>query len=335
MENNNINIEPYKDKLHRRSNPGKPKKNGKKGFLIFLLIFVCIIAIAIVISIFNKPGRGNSYIGEIPINGAIVDGQNSEGYSQEYILNAIEEMSEDENNKGIYLTINSPGGGVYPTAELYHSLIDYKKKTGRPVYTYMKNMAASGGYYIAMASDRIYANENTWTGSIGVIVGTMYDFKDLLDKIGVRGVNITSGPNKAMGSGTQHMTKEQRRIFQSLVDESYETFVNVVATGRNMDIKKARKLADGRIYTATQAQNAGLIDEITREHEALEEFKKVTKTNTVEVFEAEEKFSLLPSILGFTSSDKKEKQDMDYTELFDLIEEKSNFTVTYLAPIRN
>lgn len=125
----------------------------------------------------------------------------------------------------------------------------------------MNSYAASGGYYLAMAADEIYANRNTVTGSIGVIMST-YDMSALYEKLGIKEVNIASGDNKAMGSTGTAMTDEQLAIYQAYVDETYEQFVDVIEKGRNMDEATVKSLADGRIYTAQQALELDLIDGI-------------------------------------------------------------------------
>ena len=111
-------------------------------------------------------------------------------------------------------------------------LKEYKEKTKRPVYAYMGSMAASGGYYISAPADMIFANRNCWTGSIGVTIGTLYDLSGFLERHGIKAVTIASGRNKSMGSIVDPLTDEQRRIFQSLVDEAYDQFVNIVAEER-------------------------------------------------------------------------------------------------------
>lgn len=170
-------------------------------------------------------------------------------------------MIKSNSNKGIILYVNSPGGGVYESDELYLKLKEYKEKTGRPVWTYMSSRACSGGYYISMASDKIYANRNCWTGSIGVIT-SLVNVKGLYDKLGIEEIDITSGPNKAMGSSGREMTDEQRAILQSLVDEAYDQFAGIVAEGRHMDIETVKPIADGRVYSANQALQLGLIDNV-------------------------------------------------------------------------
>lgn len=202
------------------------------------------------------------YIGVIHVEGTIDEAGASAGYNHYYILNSIDDMISDDRNKGIILYLDTPGGSVYASDELYFAIKDYQEMTRRPVYAAMQSMAASGGYYISAPCDKIYANRNCFTGSIGVTLGEMYDVTGLMEKLGIKSEAITSGRNKAMGSETQVMTDEQRAIFQSLVDEAYDQFVGIVAEGRNMDEARVRELADGRIYTAKQAQDNGLIDEI-------------------------------------------------------------------------
>ena len=183
-------------------------------------------------------------------------------YDHYYLLDTIDDLIADDNNKGIVFYMDTPGGSVYATDEMYLAVKDYQEKTNRPVYTYMASMAASGGYYIAAPSDKIYINRNGVTGSIGVTMGNYIDVSELLAKYGVKVNTITSGRNKAMGSELVPMTDEQKAILQSIVDEAYEQFTAIVAEGRGMDIEKVKELADGRIYTALQAKANGLVDEV-------------------------------------------------------------------------
>ena len=183
------------------------------------------------------------------------------GYDHDLNMRFVDEMMTADNNKGILLYIDSPGGTVYESDELYLKLMQYKNATGRPIWAYFASQACSGGYYIAMAADQIYANRNCWTGSIGVIISTI-NAEGLYEKIGIEEINITSGENKAMGSMGQEMTEEQVAILQSLVDEAYDQFVEIVCVGRKLDDATVRALADGRIYSAKQALNDGLIDGI-------------------------------------------------------------------------
>ena len=188
-------------------------------------------------------------------------------------MNYIDEMIDSDDNKGILLYVDSPGGAVYQSDELYQKIMEYKKKTKRPVYAYFASEACSGGYYISMAADKIYANRNCWTGSIGVIV-SLTNCKKLYDKLGIKEIDITSGKNKAMGAAGLDLTQEQRDILQGLVDEAYDQFVDIVSKGRNLDEAKVRELADGRIYSAKQAKENALVDVISTEAEAKKELTK-------------------------------------------------------------
>ena len=194
-------------------------------------------------------------------------------YNHELYMNYIDEMIDSDDNKGILLYVDSPGGAVYQSDELYQKIMEYKKKTKRPVYAYFASEACSGGYYISMAADKIYANRNCWTGSIGVIV-SLTNCKKLYDKLGIKEIDITSGKNKAMGAAGLDLTQEQRDILQGLVDEAYDQFVDIVSKGRNLDEAKVRELADGRIYSAKQAKENALVDVISTEAEAKKELTK-------------------------------------------------------------
>lgn len=194
-------------------------------------------------------------------------------YNHDLYMNLIDELMYADNNKGILLYVDSPGGTVYESDELYLKLMEYKELTGRPIYAYFATQACSGGYYIAMAADYICANRNCWTGSIGVIISLM-NMKDLYDKIGIQEIDITSGENKAMGAAGAELTEEQYAIMQGLVDEAYDQFVDIVCEGRNMDEKTVRQLADGRIYSAKQAYEADLIDSVGSYEDCIHHFEE-------------------------------------------------------------
>lgn len=181
-----------------------------------------------------------------------------EGYQHTTTMEYIDRLMTDEYNRGILLYIDSPGGTVYESEELYDRLEEYQELTDRPIWCYMAHYAASGGYMTAVTADRIYANQNTVTGSIGVIMSG-FDLTGLYEKLGIRYFSITSGSYK----DSSQMTDEQMAIYQSQVDECYSRFVEKVASGRGMDEAEVAALADGRTYTALQAKENGLIDEIS------------------------------------------------------------------------
>ena len=288
---------------------------------------------------FPKLDVEGKYIGKIYVEGEIEDGEGGvfdekSTYFHAETLNAIDQMIEDKNNKGLYIYVNSPGGSVSTSDELYLKIKEYQEKTEgkRPVIAYFDDMAASGGYYISAPADKIIANRNCWTGSIGVTVGNMYDATELLDKLGIRAKAITSGPNKAMGDPLSGLTKEQEAIFQSLVDEAYEQFTTIVSKGRGIDIQTVKKLADGRIYTARQALENGLVDKIMTEEDAdkyclgLVKDKEVTIQDIV--FEREETFFDL-----LTSKIFEKKEDAIDRLAKEVVEGNGKFSISYLAPI--
>ncbi|MDE6244149.1 MAG: signal peptide peptidase SppA [Treponemataceae bacterium] len=203
--------------------------------------------------------RKNGYIAALYIEGVISEANST--YNQDWILNTIARLKKDKRNKGIALFLDTPGGAVYETDEVYLALQDYKT-TDRPVYAYQAAIAASGGYYISCAANKIYANRNTLTGSIGIICGTSIDITGLMESIGIKSNTFHSGRNKTMLSYNEPLTNEQREIMQSISDECYEQFTGIVSSCRNIPIDKVKQIADGRIYTAKQALSNGLIDVI-------------------------------------------------------------------------
>ena len=276
---------------------------------------------------------GYDYIGTLYIEGTISEDAGGT-YNHQYLLNAIDAMIADDENKGMILYVDTPGGSVFASDELYFKIKEYQEKTERPVYASMQSMAASGGYYISAPCDKIIANRNCWTGSIGVTLGTMYDISELLDNLGIKTNTITSGANKAMGSSVEPMTSEQRAIFQSMVDEAYEQFVGIVAEGRDMKLSKVKKLADGRIYTAKQALDNGLIDQIGTFEEAAEDMKKTYELENcaVESFTAPVT-SDWSSLLGQAAGAASGKNGLSAEAIEQLLDLNGKFAFSYLCPI--
>lgn len=278
----------------------------------------------------------SDYIGVLHIETTISEDGTDPAYNHEYLLKSIDDMIADDNNKGIILYLNTPGGSVYASDELYFKIREYQEKTGRPVYSSMQAMAASGGYYISAPCDKIYANRNCWTGSIGVTIGTLYDVSELLDKLGVSTMTITSGANKAMGSNVEPPTAEQVEIFQSLVDEAYDQFVGIVAEGRGISESKVRKLADGRIYSALQAKENGLIDEVGTFEDCVEAMKKdygLSDECTAEDFTSADNYDL-SSLLGIITKLSGSDASSDLNEIEELMDMNGMFEISYEANIR-
>ncbi|MCI8342183.1 MAG: signal peptide peptidase SppA [Firmicutes bacterium] len=206
------------------------------------------------------------------------------GYQHEWLLNKIDYLKADESNKGILLYINSGGGTTYESDEMYLALKSYKEETGRPIYAYYANTAASGALYISMAADEIYANRMSNIGSIGVRL-TYYNMKELMDKLGIKEVSISSGKNKTMLSSYEELTDEQRLILQTSVDESYQYFVEIVAENRGIPLEKVYEIADGRTYTPKQSLELGLIDGIEEYSDFLDDMFQRSEFADCEFYE--------------------------------------------------
>jgi protease-4 len=284
----------------------------RKGVLICLAVFLGIILIGFLFRAMYSdrddayivaPGR--PYIAQLNVIGTIGAAPavdlfgNLSGYYHEWTLERIEDCLYDDENRGLILFVDSPGGGVYESDELYLKLREYRDITERPVYAVMGSMAASGGYYISAVAERIYANRNTWTGSIGVTMGTVIDISGFLKSYGVRTETIVAGRNKAMGGNFEPMTDEQRAIFQGLVDEAYDQFTGIVAEERALDLGYVRELADGRIYTAAQACENGLVDDFGDVETALWDMRDMYDLSSCELVEFNySNDSLLGKLLG-------------------------------------
>lgn len=181
----------------------------------------------------------------------------------------LDKAARDEQIAAVVLRINSPGGGVTATDLMYEELLRFRKATGRPVIACLLDMAASGGYYLACGADRIIAHPTTVTGSIGVIMMTP-DVSGAMAKLGIEANVIKSGDLKDSGSPFRRMTDADRGVFQSIINQMYERFVGVVATGRpKLAAEKVRSLADGRVFLAPEAKASGLVDEIGTLNDAI------------------------------------------------------------------
>jgi protease-4 len=197
----------------------------------------------------------------IRVEGVILDSQTTIG--------ELKRFSENPSVKAIVIRIDSPGGGVVPSQEIYNAVKRVRSKHNKAVIASMGSVAASGGYYIAAATDRIVANPGTLTGSIGVIMETA-NVEGLLQKIGVEGVVIKSGKYKDVGSPLRKMSTEERGLLQGVMDDVHKQFIEAVAEGRSLELRAAQALADGRIFTGRQAKEAKLVDELGDLEEAIQ-----------------------------------------------------------------
>ncbi|MCK4739748.1 MAG: signal peptide peptidase SppA [Deltaproteobacteria bacterium] len=222
------------------------------AFVVF--IFVTSIAITLI-----SGGSFTDKVGVVEISGLITD--------PDEINEKIIEYGERDDVKAVILRINSPGGSVGPSQEIYREVL--KLKAIKPVIASMGAVAASGGYYIAAAADKIVANPGTITGSIGVII-EFIDGESLLRKIGLRGEVVKSGDFKDTGSPFRKMGAQERELLQGLIDDVHRQFVEAVAKGRDMDFDKVKVLADGRIFSGEQAKNVGLVDSLGNMADAID-----------------------------------------------------------------
>lgn len=255
---------------------------------------------------------------------SILNGGNT--YNHRTFLEKLDMAAKDKNIKGVILRINSPGGGVLESAEVHDKILKVQA-TGKPVYVSMGSMAASGGYYISAPADKIFASNETLTGSLGVIMHG-YNYEKLAEKYGVQFQTIKSGPYKDIMSPTREMTAEERKILQSMVDNMYNEFVRVIADGRGMSEKQVRKLADGRVYDGRQAKQVNLVDEIGRLDDVIAGMKKDLKLKDAQVIRYTDDTSL-NSLLNM-SAQKVMGVDMEKAMLTKVLTSSNSPRLMYL-----
>jgi protease-4 len=231
----------------------------------FFTLVGAVVSILLVLTVFLAIIAGDSglalgdKVGIVKIEGVIIDSID--------INRQIKEFADRDDIKAVIIRINSPGGSVAPSQEIYSEVKRLAKE--KDVVASMSSVAASGGYYIALGADEIVANPGTITGSIGVIVQFM-NFEGLLSKIGITGNVIKSGEFKDTGSPLREMNETERKVLQALVNDVQSQFVDAVVEGRNLKPEVVRKLADGRIFSGAQAHAYGLVDKVGGLHEAVE-----------------------------------------------------------------
>ncbi len=237
----------------------RPLLIGGVYFLLFALLFFAFMYGTARFGAVGGAFRSGEQIALIRIDGVILDSEPTTDLLRRY--------RKDEGVKAVLLRIDSPGGGVVPSQEIYDEVRALKGV--KKVVTSMGTVAASGGYYIASASDKIIANPGTLTGSIGVIM-EMPNVEALLEKVGVESVVIKSGKNKDVGSPFRKMEPEERALLQEVLDDVHAQFIDAVAEGRALDPEAVRLLADGRIFTGRQAMALGLVDELGSLQDAIQ-----------------------------------------------------------------
>lgn len=252
-------------------------------------------------------------VGWVTIRGPIMAGETGRPWERgaEQWARRIEQLAETKGVKAIVLDINSPGGSVGAVQEVHSRILRVKKEKNIPFVALFGDVSASGGYYIGAACDKIVAHPGTLTGSIGVIF-SMTNLEGLFAKIGVKQDPIKSGKHKDIGSPARPMTAEEKKILQDMIDDTYGQFVSAVSAGRKMPLEEVKPLADGRIYTGTQALDLKLVDQLGDSKDAL----------------------LLAAKLGGIKDEKpKVRRDAEkMSDLFEMLETKAALTLG-LGPV--
>ncbi len=229
----------------------------------FVFVVLCLLAAVVYFT-----GEGSSGLSISSGQIAVIDVEGVISDSREFVED-LKDYGNRSSVKSVVLRINSPGGGVAASQEIYEAIKKFRAESKKKVVVSMGSVAASGGYYIACGADRIFANPGTITGSIGVIA-EWYNYGDLLRWAKTQNVVIKSGTYKDSGSSTRPLTEEEKVYFQSLISNMYDQFVSAVANGRKMKDETVRKLADGRVYTGQEAKAGGLVDELGTMQDAID-----------------------------------------------------------------
>ena len=267
--------------------------------VILVLVGLYIIGSVIAIFAFCEKASFSDKIAVVPIEGEITSFSSSGGFlggggfSSSDIVKQIEDLDKDDSVKGIIFEINSPGGEVVASQEI----ADAVKKLNKTNYAVIREVGASGAYWIASASDKIIASPMSITGSIGVY-GSYLEFSGLFEKYGVGYERLVSGKYKDVGVPYRGLTNEEKNILQKKLDMVHEFFVGDVANNRNMSIEDVRKVATGEFYLGQEAKGLGLVDELGNKDDAIELMKKELGLTSIEVKEERKENSFFDILLG-------------------------------------
>jgi protease-4 len=241
---------------------GKKRYPTLQGVLILGVTGLCLAGILLLVSRACAPNAAhlvfNDRIGVVPVEGTILDSN--------VITSQLVSFRKDPKISVIVLRINSPGGSIGPVQEIHREVT--RTREMKKVVASMGGIAASGGYYVAAAADKIVANEGTITGSIGVLMEFLW-YENLLEKIGVKFEVLKSGEYKDMGSPYREMTESERRLIGDVVDDLNHQFVQAVSQGRNLSYEAVDQIADGRIFSGAQAKELGLVDALGNFYDAV------------------------------------------------------------------
>jgi len=236
----------------------------KKTCIVLIILLFVLLGLSAGIALFQKEMPIGEKVAVVRIEGPILDSKNT--------IEDLKDYMSNQSVKAIILRVDSPGGAVAPSQEIYEEV--RKAAAKKKIVVSMGSVAASGGYYISAPASRIVANPGTLTGSIGVIM-EIPNLEGLLNKVGVKTEVIKSGAHKDMASAFRGIGKEERAILQDVLDDVHEQFIDAVAEGRKMLPEKVRKIADGRVFTGRQAVKAGLVDELGNLEDAVKTAAKL------------------------------------------------------------
>jgi protease-4 len=235
-----------------------------------LALFVFTVWLLLTVSDDGLPGGAK--VAVVEVQGVIGVGADR-GLDTEAIIRTLGEYRDDPAVRAVVLRIDSPGGVVAPTQEIF-TAVRRLREAKKPVVASLGSVAASGGYYVAVSADRIFASPGTLTGSIGVVM-QLANVEGLLKKVGVEYVVVKAGAYKDVGSFARAMTPEERRILQALLDDVYDQFISAVAEGRGLDPQAVRAFAEGRIYSGRQAHGLKMVDDLGGLEDAIEAAAKM------------------------------------------------------------
>ena len=270
---------------------GKKKRPVIRGLLWFALGFLALIGVSTLVTSWapDQMVGTDKGLGLVEVTGVI---QNSQD-----IVRQIKEFREDKRIRGIVVRIDSPGGAVGPSQEIYDEVLK-TRKSGKTIYASMGTLGASGGYYIASSADRVFANPGTLTGSIGVIMA-FSNIEGLMDKIGLRPEVIKAGKYKDTGSPVRPMSTKERSLLQGVVADVHQQFIEAVAEGRKLPAEEIRKIADGRILTGRQAYRLQLIDQLGGLQASIDHLaKKVGISGSPKIIREEKRINFLDWVLN-------------------------------------
>ena len=327
-----------------QQSPGQMILAGCFGTLLkmafYLFVFLLLIAFISMRSGSGMPGdvteqhfSGNANakdkIAVITLEGIIYGGEET-GF-----IRQIQKATDDHKVKAVVLRINTPGGTVSGSDYYHHKLLEFKKKRNIPIVVSMGTMAASGGYYLAVTGDEIFAEHSTLTGSIGVIMPN-YDLSELCDKIGVKSAPITSGPLKELGSVTRKLTAEEQAVLDSIVGDMFTRFKEIVCDGRpdlQNDPDLLAQVTTGRVFLAKQALEMKLIDRIGYIDDAVERAASLAglSIDDYHVVRYEQQKSLMETMIGL-KADKIAGNDSQVAIAAELLNDIASPQMYYIYP---